>query len=337
MAHWTQTSVVTMPIACILPQVVSLSHNASRAGVSLPVTRRTTLLKGVGFLLLPLSPSVRASENTTTDVTLRQIEPLLLRASEAWGRALDPNEPRPQDRLDEVLNIFDKIIALDPEQTEWWEARGQARIDAKRFEDAVSDFTEAIRRNSSDFKAYSGRALAYEGLSQWEHAVLDYTTALENAKISTGSLDPYIINSRGNAFASLGKYKEALQDYLLSVQGFQQAKELDGAIYAAGNAALMRIQLGDEVKGMKELMGVARRAPASIDMRAALAALYWSQGLEQAAEDEWHFTCDNINPGQVFDSCALYRDPDWLRRIRRWPPVMVERMERFLKLRSVAK
>lgn len=36
-------------------------------------------------------------------------------------------------------------------------------------------------------------------------------------------------------------------------------------------------KLGDEVKGMKELMGVARRAPASIDMRAALAALYWSQ------------------------------------------------------------
>ena len=37
------------------------------------------------------------------------------------------------------------------------------------------------------------------------------------------------------------------------------------------------LKLGDEAKAMKELMSVARRAPASIDMRAALAALYWSK------------------------------------------------------------
>lgn len=315
-------------MAVVRPSVVSLQ--AATPGISF--SRRSALLATFGILV----PNSSSSTAVDADETLRRIEPLLQRASEAWGNALDPNNSRPQASLEEACKIFDTIVALDPDHTEWLEARGQVRIDAKRFEEAVSDFSEVVQRNPSNFKAYSGRALAYEGLAEWDNAVQDYTKALEQAQLLTGYVEPYIINSRGNAFASLGQYQDALQDYLLSVQGFQRAKQLDGAIYAASNAALMRIQLGDEVKGMKELMGVARRAPASIDMRAALAALYWSQGLEQAAEDEWRFTCDNINPGQVFDSCALYRDPDWLRRIRRWPPIMVEHMEDFLKLKSSA-
>lgn len=75
-----------------------------------------------------------------------------------------------------------------------------------------------VFRNPTNFKAYSGRALAYEGLAEWDNAVQDYTKALEQAQLLTGYVEPYIINSRGNAFASLGQYQDALQDYLLSVQ-----------------------------------------------------------------------------------------------------------------------
>jgi hypothetical protein len=32
--------------------------------------------------------------------------------------------------------------------------------------------------------------------------------------------------------------------------------------------------------------------------------------------------------------CRKYADSDWLRRIRRWPPLMVERMQSFLQLRA---
>eukprot|EP00250_Pteridium_aquilinum_P015651 c22681_g3_i2 orf=49-879(+) len=258
-------------MALVPPLVVVSLRQRTTAGVSF--SRRSALLLSLGFI----APTSSTCNAVDADETLRRIEPLLLRASEAWGKALDPNQSHPERSLKEACKIFDTIVALDPDHTEWLEARGQVRIDAKQFEEAVSDFTEVVRRNPTNFKAYSGRALAYEGLAEWENAVQDYTKALDQAQLLTGVLEPYIINSRGNAFASLGQYQEALQDYLLSVQGFQNAKELDGAIYAASNAALMRIQLGDEVKGMKELMGVARRAPASIDMRAALAALYWSQ------------------------------------------------------------
>ena len=64
-------------------------------------------------------------------------------------------------------------------------------------------------------------------------------------------------------------------------------------------------------------------------MRAALAALYWRQGDEAAAEAEWGYACTRITAG-----CTRYQDPDWLATVRRWPPVMVNRLQAFLRLRS---
>jgi hypothetical protein len=81
--------------------------------------------------------------------------------------------------------------------------------------------------------------------------------------------------------------------------------------------------------GIQELRAVARRAPGSIDMRAAMAAIYWAAGEEEKAEEVWNWACSRINSGQllpggpVLDSCEKYADADWLGRIRRWPPVMV--------------
>lgn len=50
-----------------------------------------------------------------------------------------------------------------------------------------------------------------------------------------------------------------------------------GAVVAASNAALALVQLGDEPAAIKEMQKASRRAPGSADLRAALAALYWSQ------------------------------------------------------------
>eukprot|EP00955_Chlamydomonas_euryale_P096652 365025-Chlamydomonas_euryale.AAC.16 len=89
----------------------------------------------------------------------------------------------------------------------------------------------------------------------------------------------------------------------------------------------MLAQMGDLPGATKEMEKIARRAPGSADMRAALAALYWDAGQQERAENSWEFACTKITVG-----CTKYRDPDWLGRIRRWPPVMVEKMGAFVKL-----
>ncbi|GAQ88058.1 hypothetical protein KFL_003970050 [Klebsormidium nitens] len=275
----------------------------------------------------------QAGSIVVSSVPSPQALELLDQASEAWGRGLDPTSQNRWAALAEACTLFDKLVALEPERTEWREARGQLRVDSKKFNEALDDFNYVLEKNPSNFRGYSSRALAYEGLSYWDKAVDDYTTALRLGKKATGFDEPYVLNSRGNAFASLGQWSEALRDYELSVKGFQEGRQLDGAIYSAANAALMQIQLGNEKEGLKELTTVARRAPGSIDMRAALAALYWSQGREREAESTWQFACENINAGQLYDGCAKYRDQDWLRRIRRWPPVMADKMQDFFQLR----
>lgn len=117
----------------------------------------------------------------------------------------------------------------------------------------------------------------------------------------------------------------------MDVGGQKQRATCTGSIYAFSNAAMMAMQLGDEAGALRELQGIARRAPGSVDVRAALAAVYWSQGQAEAAEAEWQFACDNISVG-----CRKYEDMDWLARIRRWPPVLVSKMADFVAFRLPA-
>jgi tetratricopeptide (TPR) repeat protein len=76
----------------------------------------------------------------------------------------------------------------------------------------------------------SGRALAYEGLSQWQSALSDYTAALDLAQEGGESPDAYIINAIGNCQNSLKRWGEARESYLTSSQLFQQAKVGAGAV-----------------------------------------------------------------------------------------------------------
>ncbi len=68
---------------------------------------------------------------------------------------------------------------------------------------------------------------------------------------------------------------------------------------AASNAALALVQLGDEQAAIKEMRKASRRAPGSADLRAALAALYWSQVPHPTQE-----ACRLIHPRHTH-SCAV--------------------------------
>jgi len=174
-------------------------------------------------------------------------------------------------------------------------------------------------------------------LSRWDAAIADYSEALKYSSMM-GATPPYVLNSRGNCYNSIGEYEKALDDYSRAAGIFQQSRNLSGAIYAQSNAALMLAELGRIDEAIEDMEKVKRRAAGSVDMRAALAALYWSRGEEQRAEDNWNWSCTAINSGQmveggpVLDGCELYRDYDWLGRIRRWPPSMVQKFKRFIEL-----
>ena len=167
----------------------------------------------------------------------------------------------------------------------------------------------------------SNRALAWEGAGRWDDALGDYDAALAAASDAGLPPDPYVLNSRGKCLASLGQHESARDAFLGSARAFGDAGGVntarnnkirgDGYTFAASNAALTLAQLGDVDAARAEMEKVSRRAPGNVDMRAGLAAIYWSEGRGEDAEREWEFACDRISVG-----CSKYRSREWLTNVR---------------------
>lgn len=305
------------------------------------------MLAGIGALLVvaaPLAPARAAAATATqADQTALQVQGLQA-ALQMKGLQKAAREAYADRDFVRAVDLLNQIVGLEPREPKWLEMRAQALVDGKNFGDALRDFDSALSLLPAEAEVdrarlLSGRGLAFEGIGAWPDALKDYDQALLLAEGAGLTADPYVLNSRGNCHASLGEWQAARDNFLKSSEGFQRASgfrygrsttpRLDGAVFASSNAALMLAQLGQEEAAVKEMEAVARRAPGSVDMRAALAALYWRQGQEAKAEAAWEFACDSITVG-----CTKYTDQDWLFRIRRWPPVMCDYMQNFLRLRS---
>jgi len=295
------------------------------------VSRRTAFGGGSFAFFAGLHASVAAAAAVAVDkVTVDEFNALEREAKAAYMRR----------DLDVAVERLTTIIDLEPTEPVWLERRAQVLVDLKRFKEAIADYDAAEGMYSSEYRSLgmlSNRALAYEGLADWKNAVKDYSEAIKYSEM-IGAVPPYVLNSRGNCYNSLGEYEKALDDYLRAATIFQSSRNLSGAIYASSNAALMKAELGRIDEAIEDMERVARRAAGSVDMRAALAAMYYSRGEQQRAEDAWNWSCTQINSGQlveggpVLDGCELYRDYDWLLRIRRWPPSMVDKFRKFIEL-----
>ena len=239
-----------------------------------------------------------------------------------------------------ALDALRELRALEP-GLKWIEATATVLVDAKQFDEALKFYSVAIDACEGDPSAlarvYSGRALAFEGEYKFAEALNDYNRVLRLCEEGGFAPDPYVLNSRGNAYGSLGDWSKAKDDYALAAELFQSAKgfrsgasttqRLDGAIYAFSNLALAEVELGNEEKALSMFKSLERRSPNSADVRVAVAVLLNDDTNFEDAEDAWFRAC-NTESG-----CAKYKDLDYVRRIRRWPPSMVKKLEKFLSAR----
>jgi tetratricopeptide (TPR) repeat protein len=82
-------------------------------------------------------------------------------------------------------------------------------VDLKQFEAALADFDQAQRLQPENYVSLgllANKGLAHEGLAQWQQAVDCYTRSIDIGR-SVAADEPYILNSRGNCFISLGNYQ----------------------------------------------------------------------------------------------------------------------------------
>ena len=248
---------------------------------------------------------VEASSNTVAEFTEQQISQGEKIAKKAFRAAAQGNFARAETYWTTLIDEF-------PQNPAVWSNRGNVRIGQYKLTEAIADFDRSIEIAPEYPDAYLNRGIAYEGKRLWDEAIADY-----NRVLAITPQDPVALNNRGNAKAGQKKWQEALNDY-------QQAADIAPSFpMARGNAALIQYQTGDRSEAIRNMRNLVRKYPMYSDMRAALAAALWVEGQQGEAESNWVAAVGLDN---------RYQDLDWIENIRRWPPLMVSALERFLKL-----
>lgn len=233
-----------------------------------------------------------------------QVEDLFQKAVEATNKG---EFPAAEQYWSDALDILPQNPAL-------WSNRGNSRVSQGQFESALADYDRSVELAPDQPDAYLNRGAVQEGLLNWESAIADYNKVLE-----LNSQDAAAYNNRGNAKAGQGNWHAAAADYL-------KATELSPQFaFAQGNYALALYQIGDQDKALRTMRNLVRKYPQFADMRAAITAALWKEGLIGEAESNWV---------AAIGLDSRYKDIQWLADIRRWPPALIANMEDFLSLAS---
>jgi tetratricopeptide (TPR) repeat protein len=85
--------------------------------------------------------------------------------------------------------------------------RGNAAIEKKEYDKAISDYTEAIRLKPDAADAYYNRGIAYDDKNEHDKAISDYTEAI---RLKPDAASAYY--NRGLAFREKSDYDKAISD-----------------------------------------------------------------------------------------------------------------------------
>jgi tetratricopeptide (TPR) repeat protein len=257
--------------------------------------RLLALLMGVLLLLLAAQPATAG------------VDPL----ASAFERALTASR---DGRFAEALPLWDRVLELAPGDAAAWSNRGNVRLALGNPLGAIDDQERAMALDPDSVDPHLNRGVAEEALERWASAADDYNWILKR--------DP----SDASALYNLGNVEGSLADWGEARRCFEAAAlARPGFALARSSAALAAFQLGDLEAAERELRHLIRRHPLFADARAGLTALLWRRGARGEAESHWA-AASGLDP--------RYRQEDWLRQIRRWPPEPVQALAQFLALAS---
>lgn len=115
--------------------------------------------------------------------------------------------------FDNAITDYTNAIELDPEYADAYNHRGIAYLSNGDIDNAIADYTKAIELDQEFTEAYKERATAYFSNSDFDNAITDYTKAIQ--------LDPDdtdIYNYRGLAHFRNSEVDKATNDFSRAIQ-----------------------------------------------------------------------------------------------------------------------
>ena len=242
---------------------------------------------------------MKITRRTAIGVTL-----IVLLGLSSWGLAGALEEQKYIDlgkdeynkgNYDAALYLFNKAIALNPDNEYLYNDRGLCYVVLGDIDNAISDFSKAIELKSDFVEAYYNRGLAYFGGGKWKRAldneegnkaIADFTKVIE--------LDPEYVeayNNRGLVYSEYIHYyykpfdSEIIDKYNNALADFDRVLELDPT-YALAHAGKGNLyyRYGDFDNGTAEFDKALESEELIIQEVSlkGLAAVYYSRGRNYA-------------------------------------------------------
>jgi tetratricopeptide (TPR) repeat protein len=108
-----------------------------------------------------------------------------------------------------------EVTKYDPavEESEMYITLGQESLKEGEFDQAISDFSQAIEANPKYYKAFNSRGIAYYRKGQYDLAIADYSRA-----IKLYPKDSMIYLNRGISYAYTRQNNKAINDFNKAIQ-----------------------------------------------------------------------------------------------------------------------
>jgi tetratricopeptide (TPR) repeat protein len=116
-------------------------------------------------------------------------------------------------RYEDVVTDCSQAVNLDPKYAPAWDIRGYAHYHLGHHDKALADFSKALELDPEGKHAWHGRGLVYAKLGQWDKAVAEYSRAIELHPKDVGAW-----NGRGHAYEKLGQWDKAFVNYSQAIK-----------------------------------------------------------------------------------------------------------------------
>ena len=195
--------------------------------------------------------------------------------------------------------------------------RGDARTDAGAFQQAIADFSEAIRLRPDNVAAFAGRARARFSVRNFASALSDYTQAI---RLSPPTANLYI--ARGHVYLSQGNLDASIRD-------LTEAIRLEPRNASAFNNRGLALRK----KGDRD--GAIQDYSTAIAINPVYALAYENRGYLQEAQGQRNAAISDLRQALLFDP-SLVGARDALRRLGSWQSIASESDRRIREGQALA-
>ena len=163
-------------------------------------------VEDLGFAIAPAKKIQKITEPTQTNPSQFGIKFAGSRETKAWLKK--GNISLDQEKYDEAISCYDKVLEKDPKNKWGWINKGLALAELSKQEEAILCLEKATEMYPKSAQVWYGQGLILNKLNKLENAIVAFDKSIE---IKPKFADAW--NYKGMVLASMERYDEAIEAY----------------------------------------------------------------------------------------------------------------------------